>query len=150
MSRLKKLEALLAKGQLSRREFIAYASAVGLTAAISPALRPNNVQSGPFHGCMKCPDICLYQYEAAFLVSLPRVRRSFDQAINEPVSDWQVWIGLARQALAVAEEIVGQKSPYQQGLAWCLLVQDVHRRKLSMGAEDRTISNLYFIMGGER
>ena len=40
MSRLKKLEKLLTEGKISRRDFIAYASAVGLSAAISPALMP--------------------------------------------------------------------------------------------------------------
>lgn len=45
MSRLKHLEQLLTAGKISRREFIAYASAVGLTAAISPALLPAKAQA---------------------------------------------------------------------------------------------------------
>jgi peptide/nickel transport system substrate-binding protein len=45
MSRLKKLERMLIHGKISRREFIAYASAVGLSVAISPALLPANARA---------------------------------------------------------------------------------------------------------
>lgn len=51
MSRLKKLEGLLTEGKISRRNFIAYASAVGLCAAISPALMPTPAKAaGPKRG----------------------------------------------------------------------------------------------------
>ncbi len=45
MSRLKELERLLTEGKLSRREFIAYASAIGLTVAASPLLVPTKVHA---------------------------------------------------------------------------------------------------------
>ena len=45
MSRLTRLERMFSEGRISRREFIAYASAVGLTAAISPALLPTKVKA---------------------------------------------------------------------------------------------------------
>ena len=45
MSRLKHLEQLLTEGKISRREFIAYASAVGLTAALSPVLLPADAKA---------------------------------------------------------------------------------------------------------
>ncbi len=51
MSRLKKLERMLTQGRISRREFIAYASAVGLTATLAPAWLPTNVRAaGPKRG----------------------------------------------------------------------------------------------------
>ncbi len=45
MFRLKELEKMLTEGRISRREFIAYLSAAGLTAAISPALLPVNAHA---------------------------------------------------------------------------------------------------------
>jgi peptide/nickel transport system substrate-binding protein len=41
MSKLKKLEKMLSHGKISRREFLARVSALGLAAAISPAVLPN-------------------------------------------------------------------------------------------------------------
>ena len=38
MSELKKFEKLLTEGKISRREFLAKVSALGLAAAVSPAL----------------------------------------------------------------------------------------------------------------
>ena len=38
MSKLRELEALFTKGKITRREFLAQASALGLMAAVSPAL----------------------------------------------------------------------------------------------------------------
>jgi peptide/nickel transport system substrate-binding protein len=43
MSKLKKLEQLLTEGKITRREFIARVSALGLAAAVSPALLASKV-----------------------------------------------------------------------------------------------------------
>ncbi len=45
MSKLKKLEKMLSHGKISRREFLARVSALGLAAAISPAVLPNLVHA---------------------------------------------------------------------------------------------------------
>jgi peptide/nickel transport system substrate-binding protein len=45
MSKIKKLEYLLTQGKITRREFLAAASALGLTAALSPALLPTAAQA---------------------------------------------------------------------------------------------------------
>ncbi|MGD2015114.1 MAG: ABC transporter substrate-binding protein, partial [Desulfobacterales bacterium] len=51
MSKLKELEEMLFKGKLNRREFIARVSALGLTAAMSPALLSTLAHaSGPKKG----------------------------------------------------------------------------------------------------
>ena len=42
---LKKLEQLLTEGKISRREFIARMSALGLAAAVSPALLPRKAEA---------------------------------------------------------------------------------------------------------
>lgn len=45
MSKLRELEALFAKGKITRREFLAQASALGLMAAVSPALLSTSAQA---------------------------------------------------------------------------------------------------------
>lgn len=51
MSRLKSLEQVLSAGNLSRRAFIAYASAMGLAAAVSPMAFPSKANAeGPKRG----------------------------------------------------------------------------------------------------
>ena len=45
MSHVKELERLLSEGKMSRREFIAYASAAGVTAALSPTLLPTTARA---------------------------------------------------------------------------------------------------------
>jgi len=45
MSRLQKLEQMLSEGKITRREFIAYASAVGLSVAMSPVLLPTKARA---------------------------------------------------------------------------------------------------------
>ncbi len=45
MERLKKLEKMLQAGRISRREFITYVSAAGLSAALSPTLLPSVAQA---------------------------------------------------------------------------------------------------------
>jgi len=46
MSKLKELENLLVQGRITRREFLARVSALGLTAALSPALFSSTVHAG--------------------------------------------------------------------------------------------------------
>ncbi len=50
MSTLKELERLLTEGGISRREFLARASALGLMAAVSPALLPRTAEAAPKRG----------------------------------------------------------------------------------------------------
>jgi len=50
MSTLKELERLLTEGGISRREFLARASALGLMAAVSPALLPRAAEAAPKKG----------------------------------------------------------------------------------------------------
>ena len=50
MSTLKELERLLTEGGISRREFLARASALGLMAAVSPALLPRAAEAAPKRG----------------------------------------------------------------------------------------------------
>ena len=50
MSTVKELERLLAEGGISRREFLARASALGLMAAVSPALLPRTAEAAPKRG----------------------------------------------------------------------------------------------------
>ena len=45
MSKLKDLELLFAQGKISRREFMAQVSALGLAAAVSPALLATPAQA---------------------------------------------------------------------------------------------------------
>jgi hypothetical protein len=45
MSKLKELENLLTAGKITRREFIARVSALGLMAAVSPALLSSTVKA---------------------------------------------------------------------------------------------------------
>jgi hypothetical protein len=47
MSQLKELEQLLAQGIITRREFIARVSALGLTAAMSPMLLASPARAWP-------------------------------------------------------------------------------------------------------
>jgi peptide/nickel transport system substrate-binding protein len=50
MSTVKELERLLTEGGISRREFLARASALGLMAAVSPALLPRAAEAAPKRG----------------------------------------------------------------------------------------------------
>ncbi|MGD9262074.1 MAG: twin-arginine translocation signal domain-containing protein, partial [Desulfobacterales bacterium] len=50
MSKLKELELLLAGGKITRREFIARVSALGLMAAVSPSLLSTTAEAAPKKG----------------------------------------------------------------------------------------------------
>ena len=63
MDKLKQLEDLLSHGKITRREFLARVSALGLTAALSPALLATSVERtaviSPFPKRSGCLDVFL-------------------------------------------------------------------------------------------